>query len=813
MARLLVVVPSDTDPPTRLGEWLNDAAWSWTSGTCRHRRRAARGPRRRSTGCWCSAVRSPRWTPRRPAPELVGVRAPAGPGGRRRRPHAGGLPGRPAAGRGRRRQQPGRARTGPEVGATLVAKRDAADADPLFGPLPLSPDVLQWHHDEIDRLPPARRCWPATRTTPHQAYRVGEHVYGLQFHIETDADSSGSGPRPTRSGWPPAAWTSTPSAPGPTPCSPTSPRCGRRSPAGSPTWSGPRGRSRAALTRDAPERRRRPAPGRRPAGAVRLRGRRPGRPAAGRPDAGPVGPGAQRAGRPRGRPGGLRAGPGRRPRPRASARCTGWSRRSTAPTPTAGSAAGAARPAARVGDCCAPGCSRSSAPAPGWPTTSPRTRPTGSCWTPTTARPRRPSPQELEQQMLFAVGADPDDPPWGVRLGKAAPDAAPVRVAALRLAYRRAVLRSPAATSATGCPPTRSPRSSPTSPAAVLTAGLALAVAEQPADAAPCRLAVIALGKTGGRELNYVSDVDVVFVAEPVDPTADDAAALASATRVAGGPDADLRPGGLGGRRRAAAGGQGRRAGPHPGRPPGLLRAVGQHLGVPGAAEDAAGRRRPGAGPGVRRGAVADGVAGRRPARLRRRGAGDAPAGGGEHPGRRRPTASSSSAAAGCATSSSPCSCCSWCTAGPTPRCGVGGTLPALHRAVGRRLRRPGRRRRRWSPPTASCAPSSTGCSCSGCGAPTCCPTTSSSCAGWPARWATSPTTAGDAVDVLQAELALHTREVRRLHEKLFYRPLLSAVARVPGEQLALGPQAAGGLAAGAGLRRPGRRAAAHRPR
>ena len=54
----------------------------------------------------------------------------------------------------------------------------------------------------------------------------------------------------------------------------------------------------------------------------------------------------------------------------------------------------------------------------------------------------------------------------------------------------------------------------------MLTAGLALAVAEQPADAAPCRLAVIALGKTGGRELNYVSDVDVVFVAEPVDPDA-----------------------------------------------------------------------------------------------------------------------------------------------------------------------------------------------------------------------------------------------------------------------------------------------------
>ena len=50
----------------------------------------------------------------------------------------------------------------------------------------------------------------------------------------------------------------------------------------------------------------------------------------------------------------------------------------------------------------------------------------------------------------------------------------------------------------------------------------------------------------------------------------------------------------------------------------------------------------------------------------------------------------------------------------------------------------------------------------------------------------------GDAVAVLRAELALHTREVRRLHEKLFYRPLLSAVARVPGEHLQLGSKAAG---------------------
>jgi GMP synthase (glutamine-hydrolysing) len=74
---------------------------------------------------------------------------------------------------------------GPEVGATLVAKRDAADADPLFRPLPLSPDVLQWHHDEISQLPAGAVLLAGNPHYAHQAFRVGRNVYGVQFHIET----------------------------------------------------------------------------------------------------------------------------------------------------------------------------------------------------------------------------------------------------------------------------------------------------------------------------------------------------------------------------------------------------------------------------------------------------------------------------------------------------------------------------------------------------------------------------------------------------------------------------------------------------
>ncbi len=68
--------------------------------------------------------------------------------------------------------------------------------------------------------------------------------------------------------------------------------------------------------------------------------------------------------------------------------------------------------------------------------------------------------------------------------------------------------------------------------AGTIDAALSLARDELGPDAASFRLAVIGMGKCGARELNYVSDVDVIFVAEPVEP-GDEQAALRSATAVA----------------------------------------------------------------------------------------------------------------------------------------------------------------------------------------------------------------------------------------------------------------------------------------
>ncbi|MFF4944798.1 bifunctional [glutamine synthetase] adenylyltransferase/[glutamine synthetase]-adenylyl-L-tyrosine phosphorylase [Streptomyces rubiginosohelvolus] len=67
---------------------------------------------------------------------------------------------------------------------------------------------------------------------------------------------------------------------------------------------------------------------------------------------------------------------------------------------------------------------------------------------------------------------------------------------------------------------------------ATLRAALAIARTAAPEDAAQCRLAVVAMGKCGGRELNYISDVDVIFVGEARDGV-DETKAMQAATRLA----------------------------------------------------------------------------------------------------------------------------------------------------------------------------------------------------------------------------------------------------------------------------------------
>ncbi len=139
----------------------------------------------------------------------------------------------------------------------------------------------------------------------------------------------------------------------------------------------------------------------------------------------------------------------------------------------------------------------------------------------------RPEPAELRADMLRAVGADPHDPEGPVAAGQQP-------TAALAAAYRRRLLDL-AARDLTGAATVDVVGEELADiAAAVLEAALAVSRAELAPGAAPCRLAVVAMGKCGGRELNYASDVDVIFVAEPVKDE-DETAALSTASRLAAG--------------------------------------------------------------------------------------------------------------------------------------------------------------------------------------------------------------------------------------------------------------------------------------
>ena len=147
----------------------------------------------------------------------------------------------------------------------------------------------------------------------------------------------------------------------------------------------------------------------------------------------------------------------------------------------------------------------------------------------------RPDEAELRAGLLRAVGADPGDPgdpgPGGLD-GPVAAGQEPT--AALAAAYRRRLLHLTARDLTSAVTVDEVGEELADIAAAVLEAALAVARAELPSGATPARLAVVAMGKCGGRELNYASDVDVIFVAEPVKDE-DETAALATASRLAAG--------------------------------------------------------------------------------------------------------------------------------------------------------------------------------------------------------------------------------------------------------------------------------------
>ena len=138
----------------------------------------------------------------------------------------------------------------------------------------------------------------------------------------------------------------------------------------------------------------------------------------------------------------------------------------------------------------------------------------------------RPAAYALRESLLRSVGADPEAAqPVATLPQHKAQDA-------LRVEYRRLLLRLAARDLTHHLGVDDAAAELADLAAGTLEAALAVARAKVGESASSCRLAVIAMGKCGGHELNYVSDVDVIFVGEPAEGH-DEQPALRAATQLA----------------------------------------------------------------------------------------------------------------------------------------------------------------------------------------------------------------------------------------------------------------------------------------
>ncbi|GEP39576.1 glutamate-ammonia-ligase adenylyltransferase [Nocardioides psychrotolerans] len=141
----------------------------------------------------------------------------------------------------------------------------------------------------------------------------------------------------------------------------------------------------------------------------------------------------------------------------------------------------------------------------------------------------RPAAWAVRAGLLEAVGADPrDDRPVATL-----PDAEAVD--ALRVEYRRVLLRLASRDLSHDVGIDDAAAELSDLAAGTLEAALAVARQRVGESASLARLSVIAMGKLGSHELNYVSDVDVIFVYEPSPghEDASDTAVVRAATQLA----------------------------------------------------------------------------------------------------------------------------------------------------------------------------------------------------------------------------------------------------------------------------------------
>ena len=76
--------------------------------------------------------------------------------------------------------------TAPEVGWVRVELNEWGVTDPVLGVLPVTVDAFQWHYYTFGL--PEGALELASSAVAKQAYRLGDRVWGIQFHAEVERD-------------------------------------------------------------------------------------------------------------------------------------------------------------------------------------------------------------------------------------------------------------------------------------------------------------------------------------------------------------------------------------------------------------------------------------------------------------------------------------------------------------------------------------------------------------------------------------------------------------------------------------------------
>lgn len=76
-----------------------------------------------------------------------------------------------------------------EVGIGFVHLTPAGYDDPLLADVPGTIQCFQWHSAEVNALPPTAVVTASNMACPIQAFRYGNHAFGMQFHFEITPDT------------------------------------------------------------------------------------------------------------------------------------------------------------------------------------------------------------------------------------------------------------------------------------------------------------------------------------------------------------------------------------------------------------------------------------------------------------------------------------------------------------------------------------------------------------------------------------------------------------------------------------------------